>query len=330
MEARRRHRLEIAKHVRYACAASTGAASPVEGNVSTPDGAERREQDTARVGCLEAIGRWAVGRMRGMTRSNSTRPAHQAVGIGGSCGVAVSECATATDRACVRKEVTRATGFTSLFGRPVAAKTPTGRLMAANASITARTEELEQRVAEHRQMATNLLKEGKKTAALRALKRSKQYEAQAANLAAASVAVQRQADMLEEADLQQEVAKALEQGVKENKKVKSAFSRIEAVADDAHEMSDNVDEVHQLLAGLAENLNETSSLDDDELLAELQQMVEVESTGTEPRSVPTVKDARAEGSTEAVRVQAFPSAPTTVIGKPTTERSVLLTSTATA
>ena len=162
----------------------------------------------------------------------------------------------------------------AFFGQRKAISTPAQRLQLAQQSISERTMSLEQRAQEMRAQAQEQVKAGSKQAALRSLRRSKQLEAQAQNLAKASIAVERQADMLEEAGLQQEVAHALQAGVKDMKKVQTAMKTVETISDDAAAMADDVDEINQLLSQLADTGADLANIDDDDLMAELDDMVE--------------------------------------------------------
>ena len=206
----------------------------------------------------------------------------------------------------------------AFFGQRKSASTPALRLQVAQQSISERTVSLEQRAKDMREQAQAQVKTGAKQAALRSLRRSKQLEAQAQNLAKASMAVERQADMLEEAGLQQEVAKALQAGVKDIKKVQTAMKTVESISDDAATMADDVDEINQLLSQLADTGADAASIDDDDLLAELNDMEQnppaeaVQTLQTEPQVVS--KSAIAEPIAEPVATPVpttapFPTAP---------------------
>ena len=122
-----------------------------------------------------------------------------------------------------------------------------------------------------RKEAATLVTSGNKAGAMRALKRSKQLQSQASNLANASMAIERQSDMLEEAGLQQEVAKALQAGVKDMKKVQNAMKTVESISDTAITMCDDVEEINTLLSQLV-NTGDAATIDEDDLLAELESM----------------------------------------------------------
>jgi len=184
------------------------------------------------------------------------------------------------------KAASKAATFTSaFFGQRKVASTPAQRLQVAQQSISERTVSLEQRAKEMREQAQAQVKAGAKQAALRSLRRSKQLEAQAQNLAKASMAVERQADMLEEAGLQQEVARALQAGVKDIKKVQTAMKTVESISDDAASMADDVDEINQLLSQLADTGADAASIDEDDLMAELDDMAQEDTAEPLPATV---------------------------------------------
>lgn len=203
--------------------------------------------------------------------------------------------------------------FTSaLFGQRKSALTPALRLQVAQQSISERTVGLEERAQEMREQAQTQVRAGAKQAALRSLRRSKQLEAQAQNLAKASMAVERQADMLEEAGLQQEVAHALQAGVKDIKKVQTAMKTVESISDDAATMADDVDEINQLLSQLADTGADAANIDDDDLLAELDDMAQEETPQSTQTPEPEVLSKKAVSQpvpASVPTVAPFPSAP---------------------
>lgn len=232
-------------------------------------------EETEAVGCLSAIGRTAR-RMAGCYRTTHSLNRPQPLSQDGSAHAQASVPTAATSAATV--SATRSTMSQRLFGvKRVGASvsTPAARLQAAHASITTRTMELEQRAADMRQQAKAAAKSGSKAAALRMLRRAKQIDAQASNMSNAAVAVERQADMLEEAGLQQEVAKALQAGVKDIKQVQKAMKVVESASDSVHEMADDVDEINQLLSSLGEN-SASVTIDEDELNEELELMMSID------------------------------------------------------
>ena len=219
------------------------------------------------VGCLSVIGRRAR-RMFGCVpvqfSSVEASPArHSESGVVGETSAS----------SAAQKGAQRSAMSVALFGkrRGEAASTPTQRLQMAQQSIDERCQALEMRAEASRKEAATLVTSGNKAGAMRALKRSKQLQSQASNLANASMAIERQSDMLEEAGLQQEVAKALQAGVKDMKKVQNAMKTVESISDTAITMCDDVEEINTLLSQLV-NTGDAATIDEDDLLAELESM----------------------------------------------------------
>ena len=252
------------------------------------------------VGCLSAIGR-AARRMAGCHRTTRSlnRPQPLSQDASAHAQAAVPTAATSIGSVAA----SRSTIAQRLFGvqRAGAAATPAARLQAAHASISTRTMELEQRAADMRRQAKEAARSGSKAAALRLLRRAKQIDAQASNMSNAAVAVERQADMLEEAGLQQEVAKALQAGVKDIKQVQKAMKVVESASDAVHDMADDVDEINQLLSSLGES-SASVVIDDDELKEELELMMnadEAESQATTTHEATPASQAYSSGGLAA-------------------------------
>lgn len=201
-----------------------------------------------------------------------------------------------------------------LFGRsPGTSSSAAAHLARAAASLSQHVDDLERRAAHHRSMAAEQMKGGNKRGALAQLKRSKQLEAMAESKGKTISAVERQADMLEEAGLQTQVANALQAGVRDNKKLKKAMKNVESVTDDAEEFADTVAEVNETLAQLGSvGFNEIDE-DDDELIEELNTMLSSdanEELGSPKASV--VPTAAPTGTSAATGVEPYrwPKAPT--------------------
>ena len=151
---------------------------------------------------------------------------------------------------------------------------------------------------------------------MRALKRSKAYESQAAKLATASLAVERQMSLLEDVDLQSTIASAMSTGAKDVKRAKRALVGVDHAIDEASEIRDSVEDVHSAIAGLAEGAFDDLGLDEDDLAAELEQLAE-----SGPSSVasiaaiqpPNAPSARVDLA-EPVAQPSWPSAPTKQVG----------------
>jgi hypothetical protein len=169
------------------------------------------------------------------------------------------------------------------------------RLEQAQTSLKERAERLQDRMNESRREAASLMKFGKKTEALAAMKRAKISEKQFLTASAAVDALDAQILALEEANLQQEIASALSSSVKKVKKnTKGLLSKTEAAVDGSTEVKDLAEDVN----GVLEGLQSTNAPDEDELLEELQMMmeageVEEEQAAATAPTAPPPNDSRA-------------------------------------
>jgi hypothetical protein len=170
--------------------------------------------------------------------------------------------------------------------------TSSSRLEQAQASLKERAERLQERMTESRREAAALMKLGKKTEALAAMKRAKIAEKQFLTASAAVDALDSQILALEEANLQQEIASALSSSVKKVKKnTKGLLSKTEAAVDGSAEVKDLAEDVNSALEGL----QPTNAPDEDDLLEELQAMMadgeieEAEAAATAPTVPPQVE-----------------------------------------
>lgn len=144
------------------------------------------------------------------------------------------------------------------------------RLRSAASSIETRTSELEERALAARAAAKEGHKSGSRTLALRHLKRAKQIEGQISALQNAQLAVERQADVLEDAGLQQEVAAALTVSAATVKKSQSTLSKVEKAVDGIQEVQEIGADV-QMTLGQLSAFGVDEAFDEDELMAELEQ-----------------------------------------------------------
>jgi hypothetical protein len=150
------------------------------------------------------------------------------------------------------------------------ASTAGSRLQQAQMSLKERADRLQERMGDSRREAASLMKLGKKTEALAAMKRAKIAEKQFLTASAAVDALDNQLLALEEANLQQEIASALSSSVKNVKrKTKGLLDKTEKAVDGSAEVNDLAQDVNSALEGL----QPTNAPDEDELLEELQQMV---------------------------------------------------------
>lgn len=190
---------------------------------------------------------------------------------------------------------------TSLFGKRREPSKGSDKLEKAATALEERISGLEKKIQAARAEARALASQGSKAAALRVLRKSKVNEAQVVKLQAASVAVDRQLSLLEDVDLQTTIAAALNNVGKDVKRAKKALSGVDQAIDDATEAKEMIEDVHSALGNLAQNTFDDLSLDDDELLLELNQMIDPD--------YPANTTNPAEVATSAEQVRVWPSAP---------------------
>ena len=213
------------------------------------DGLIRQAEDGPTPGCgLCSIWRKLSGRQR-------------AVAID-----AVAEAGTSTG-------IRTATGTAAqarLFGMKKA--DPHAKLAEAAASMEARITQLESKAEAERLEAKRLMQAGNKPSAVRMLKRAKATEKQLEANQASLLAVEQQVDLMAQAKMQKEVASALSASSKGMKAQKKLLKHAEAAVDDAQDARDMADDLGNVMAEFAQNGN--GDADDDDLMAELQQMMD--------------------------------------------------------
>jgi hypothetical protein len=198
----------------------------------------------------------------------------------------------------------------SLFGQRRAAggaSTAATRLAEVGESLDARIAAVEAKAVASKAEAAKLFIGGGKAAALRALRRSKAHEKQAAALSGTAIAIERQSAMLEDAGLQQQVANAMQAGVKGMKKTAKALKDVESVVDEASEMRDMSEDINAALSELGTAYNDPG-VDDDDLLGELEEMATLAATKQAPAPQP-VAARKVRVVAPAVLPAAFPVAP---------------------
>ena len=143
------------------------------------------------------------------------------------------------------------------------------KLSIAMEGLRQRISVLETRISECRTSASASMKAGNKTAAMRELKRSKALEKQLSTTQNVLDSIEAQSDLLEQTALQKQVASALGSSAKVLQKEKKILSSVESAVDQAAELRDLSHDLTDVLAGLEAPVE----YDDDDLLAELQEMV---------------------------------------------------------
>ena len=208
---------------------------------------------------------------------------------------------------------------TALFGLAGARQDPAQRLDEAAQVMRARIGQLEARATEHRVEAKRLLNSGQRAAALRALKKAKTIESQVVSNQAAVDAVEQQVDMLAQVQMQKTVTNALASTNKSMKKEAKSISKAEAAIDDAAEMRDMASDLGSVMAEFAANSG-TADFDDDELLAELDDLVlDPPLNDVVPAAVPAAAVTASSSSSASISessvlssAHALPAVPTTL------------------
>ena len=176
------------------------------------------------------------------------------------------------------------------------------KLQHAADSVSTHVEQLSQKGEAARRRAMELKAAGKRTEALAALKKAKTFEKQLETASATQVALEQQIDVLSQSALQKEVATALSASVATTKKkTKGLLSKTEDAVDGAVELKDFAEDIAQTLTGI-----QTETYDDDELLAELDEMVEPTAVPAQPAATVAEPAAIVVG----VDPHAYPAAPT--------------------
>ena len=158
----------------------------------------------------------------------------------------------------------------ALFGLAKKQASPVEKLAEAAEAVAQRAVALETKVGEGRAEARALMMGGQKKAALRQMRRVKMIEGQLASVQSAADALEQQQLVLEQAALQKEMTTALSSSAKGLKKSKKLLSQAETAVEDASEARDAADDLSNVLAEFT--TTSMLSADDDELLAELEEM----------------------------------------------------------
>lgn len=177
------------------------------------------------------------------------------------------------------------------------------KLQQAHVSLKSRTERLKIKMHEHREEAVRLSRQGNKTEALAALKRSKFAEKQFLNASSAVDTLCAHIDGLEEANLQKEIADALSSSAKKIKtNTRGLLNKTEEAIDVSADVRDLADDVNHALQGLR---SQSDVLDDDDLMEELQAMMKThEIDESVERSISNQSD-----SSVPVTLNGLPSVP---------------------
>lgn len=149
---------------------------------------------------------------------------------------------------------------------------PHTKLAEAAISMESRIAQLDAKAESERAEAKRLVLAGQKPSAMRMLKRAKATEKQLEANQASLLAVEQQVDLMAQAKMQKEVASALSASSKGMKAQKKLLKHAESAVDDAQDARDMADDLGNVMAEFAQNGN--ADADDEDLMAELQQMVD--------------------------------------------------------
>jgi len=205
----------------------------------------------------------------------------------------------------------RGCGFCSLiFSRRSGEKasalrnaTAAAKLNRTGDAVRARVQTLQSRLDTMRDQARSLGQEGKKAEAIAMLKRSKAIEKQLTVAQTTADALDVQILVLEEASLQREVSAALGASVKAvKKKTKTLLKDAESAVDGAADVRDLNEDVQ----GAFEGLRPVSEADEDDLLAELDDLITAPPTAPEAVKVEVTREIESP-------VASYPIAPTDAV-----------------
>jgi len=185
-------------------------------------------------------------------------------------GVEVSGCGMCS---LFRRETCRkdSVNVPKVHGLKSTCTTKESKLEQAYTSMKMRTERLKCKMYEHEKEALLFSRQGNKTEALAALKRSKFAKKQFLNASSAVDTLCAHIDGLEEANLQKEIADALSNSARQIKtSTKGLLDKTEAAIDDSSDVRDLTDDMNLIFQGFR---NESDKLDDEDLMEELEVMM---------------------------------------------------------
>lgn len=168
-----------------------------------------------------------------------------------------------------------ASGASRIFGVRSSAADPARKLELAGEALGARVASLEARAQQHRAAAKAAMADGSRPQALRELKRAKALDKQHQASQSVLDSIEMQSDLLAQTAVQKEVAAALGATTKSLKKEKHLLAKAEDAVDGAVELRDIHDDLTSVMLGLGDSAGD----DDDQLLAELEEMASTGAVG---------------------------------------------------
>ncbi len=200
----------------------------------------------------------------------------------------------------------------SAAGRNVA--TTNARLEKAAEQMENHAEQLYAKAGASRSKAKALMGQGKKQEAMLSLKRAKALEKQAEVAASTHAAIEQQKEMLESSALQREVASALSASIATTKKkTRGLLEKAESAVDGSAELKDAVDDINEVMGGLArvDDYDEDDLMEELELLARESHMEAAAETAPTPTAKAKPKAAEVEPQAIVVGIDPalYPNAP---------------------
>jgi hypothetical protein len=230
--------------------------------------------------------------------------AHRGCGGGGGGG-----CFPFLWRSGGRRRLAQAPGLeVAVFGQGASSGTANAnaRLEKAAEQMANHADQLYAKASASRAKAKALFDLGKKQEAMAALRRAKALEKQAEVAASTHSAIEQQKDMLESSALQREIASALSASIATTKKkTKGLLEKAESAADDSAELRDQVDDISEVMGGLAK----VDDYDDDDLLAELEGLASVPEGVEAPEVATAVADVAPAAIVVGIDPGLYPKAP---------------------
>jgi len=207
-----------------------------------------------------------------------------------------------------------------LVGRAKADIDESKKIEEASKIVESRIDALKSKMAAARASAIKLKQTGNAAAALKEVKKLKAIEKQLDVARAASDALERQFDLLEQTVLQRELASALASSSKAvKKKHKGLLNMAESAVDEATEVADDAEDIGNAFDGLVPN--STINVDDAELLDELNAMMGDE---PQPTATPETWWVPTAHQTDTATANSFPVAPNRPVGSQKKEEKTAL------
>ncbi len=197
----------------------------------------------------------------------------------------------------------------AVFGKSAAnnnAAHANARLEKAAAQMEDHASQLYAKAGASRSKAKAMMAQGKKQEAMLSLKRAKALEKQAEVAASTHAAIENQKEMLESSALQREVASALSASIATTKKkTRGLLEKAETAVDDSAELRDAVDDISEVMGGLAK----VDEYDEADLMEELELMSREAEDAAEPEAAVQKAEVEPQAIVVGIDPALYPSAP---------------------